>query len=75
MIWAGVKLALPKDHCRRSPLHALLILLFAAISSATAGAQAPDSRAERIDRVMNRPEFRHATLSIKLSSLNPHKVV
>jgi PBP4 family serine-type D-alanyl-D-alanine carboxypeptidase len=70
-----VKLALPKDYCHPSLLHALLILLFTAIFSGAAGAQAPESLAARIDRVMNRPEFRHANFGIEFYSLDTNRVV
>ncbi len=70
-----MKPSLFKDHSCRFSLRNLLILLLAGISSATASAQAPDSLAVRIDRVMSRPEFRHANFGIEFYSLDTHKVV
>src|SRR6476646_4892766 len=38
-------------------------------------AQQPDSLAERIDKVMSRPEFRHANFGIEFYSLDTGKVL
>jgi PBP4 family serine-type D-alanyl-D-alanine carboxypeptidase len=66
---------LPNHQNRRALLRTLTLLCFATTSSPSAHAQAWDSLATRIDRVMSRPEFRHANFGIEFYSLDTHKVV
>jgi PBP4 family serine-type D-alanyl-D-alanine carboxypeptidase len=63
------------DHHCCSLFRVLTILLLATIWVGTAGAQSPDSLALRIDRVVNRAEFRHANFGIEFYSLDSGKVV
>ena len=53
-------------------MHAALLMV---LCTGFTGAQTPDSLAARIDRVMSRPEFRHANFGIEFYSLDTGKVV
>ena len=66
-----------KNRCRNSLLRASTLLLLTANLARIGAAQtpAPDSLAVRIDRVITRPEFRHANFGIEFYSLETGKVV
>jgi PBP4 family serine-type D-alanyl-D-alanine carboxypeptidase len=53
----------------------LLILCLAWIGVTNTSAQSPDSLSARIDKVMSRPEFRHANFGIEFYSLDKRKIV
>jgi PBP4 family serine-type D-alanyl-D-alanine carboxypeptidase len=63
-------------HFRRTFLLRWICAALSALCCAgPAGAQTTDSLAARIDRVMSRPEFRHANFGIEFYSLDTGKVV
>jgi PBP4 family serine-type D-alanyl-D-alanine carboxypeptidase len=57
------------------PVRLVFVVLLMYCCAGVSNAQQPDSLAERIDKVMSRPEFRHANFGIEFYSLDTGKVL
>jgi N-acyl-D-amino-acid deacylase len=63
------------DKARRTFVTALLVLCFCGFRAGSALAQSDNSLAQRIQKVISRPEFAHANFGIEFYSLDGGKVV
>src|SRR5256885_6309231 len=52
-----------------------LLLSLLLLASASVGTAQSNSLAQRIERIMDRPEFRHALFGIEFYSLDSHEVI
>lgn len=57
------------------PLYLIPIVLFLPLTARPARAQAPETLAARIEKVMSRPEFAHSNFGIEFYSLDTGKVI